>query len=89
MAHGPGDLGLQEEDWPSTMRVSTHRDEHGAEHLGLLCMVFLTAHTLAPLDAHGAHDTHLTTPGLWQCVKIGVVCFALPGTQHCCLHWYP
>lgn len=77
--HGSGDVGLQEEEWPSTMCVSTHRDEHGVEHMGLLCMVFLKLHISVPLEAHGVHDTHFTTPGLWHCVKTGVAYFTPPG----------
>lgn len=79
MVHRSGDLVPQEEEWPSTTCVSTHRDEHGTEHLGMLCTVFLSLHPLGTLEAHGAHGTYFTGQGLWHRVNTGVVHFVAPG----------
>lgn len=88
MVHPSADRWLQEEEWPSTTCFSTQLDVQGMGHLGMLCTILLVVHCLASLEAHDAHGTDFTTPGLWHCVNAGVMCFAPLGMKHCCLYWY-
>lgn len=81
-------LQEEEEEWPCTMCFSTQLDVHGMEHLGLLCIIFLAAHSLASMEAHDVHGMDFTTGGLGHCANTGVAHFNPLGTKHCCLYWY-